>query len=225
MEINNQINLINKYNNIFETYFEDIVSYNEKVNLTAITEKDQVFAKHFLDSILPIDEIKQNASVIDIGTGAGFPSLPIKIVRPDVDLTMVDSLNKRINFLNELTQKLNINTKNIHARAEDFALKNREKYDVAVARAVARLNTLVEYLLPVVKIGGIVLAYKATSCEEEINEAKNAIKILGGEYVKTLHYVLPNNQGERNIVVIRKIKETPKQYPRSKNLPKLKPIL
>ncbi len=225
MEINNQINLINKYNNIFETYFEELVSYNEKVNLTAITEKNQVFAKHFLDSILPIDEIKQNASLIDVGTGAGFPSLPIKIVRPDVDLTMVDSLNKRINFLNELTQKLNINTKNIHARAEDFALKNRDKYDVAVARAVARLNTLIEYLLPVVKIGGIVLAYKATNCEEEINEAKNAIKILGGEYVKTLHYVLPNNQGERNIVVIRKIKETPKQYPRSKNLPKLKPIL
>lgn len=225
MEINNQINLINKYNNIFETYFEELVSYNEKVNLTAITEKNQVFAKHFLDSILPIDEIKQNASLIDVGTGAGFPSLPIKIVRPDIDLTMVDSLNKRINFLNELTQKLNITTKNIHARAEDFALKNRDKYDVAVARAVARLNTLIEYLLPVVKIGGIVLAYKATNCEEEISEAKNAIKILGGEYVKTLHYVLPNNQGERNIVVIRKIKETPKQYPRSKNLPKLKPIL
>ena len=110
MKINNQINLINKYNKIFEIYFEELVSYNEKVNLTAITEKDQVFAKHFLDSILPIDEIKQNASVIDIGTGAGFPSLPIKIVRPDVDLTMVDSLNKRINFLNELTQKLNITT-------------------------------------------------------------------------------------------------------------------
>lgn len=225
MEINNQIKLINDNLQTFQKYFESLVSYNEKVNLTAITEKEQVFDKHFLDSILPIDEIKLNAKIVDVGTGAGFPSLPIKIVRPDVDLTMVDSLNKRINFLNEITQELKIKTTNIHSRAEDFAKTNREKFDVAVARAVARLNTLLEYLLPLVKVGGIVLAYKGSSFKEEIDEAKNAITVLGGEYEKTLHFELPNNEGERNIIVIKKIKQTPKQYPRDKNMPKLKPIV
>lgn len=225
MEINNQIKLINDNLQTFQKYFESLVSYNEKVNLTAITEKEQVFDKHFLDSILPIDEIKLNAKIVDVGTGAGFPSLPIKIVRPDVDLTMVDSLNKRVNFLNEITQELKIKTTNIHSRAEDFAKTNREKFDVAVARAVARLNTLLEYLLPLVKVGGIVLAYKGNSFKEEIDEAKNAMAVLGGEYEKTLHFELPNNEGERNIIVIKKIKQTPKQYPRDKNMPKLKPIV
>ena len=225
MEINNQINLIKNNEKTFQKYFEKLVSYNEMVNLTAITEREQVFNKHFLDSILPVDEIKQDAKIVDVGTGAGFPSLPIKIVRPDVNLTMVDSLNKRINFLNELTSDLKIESANIHARAEDFAKTNREKFDVAVARAVARLNTLLEYLFPLVKIGGIVLAFKGSNFKEEIDEAKNAMTVLGGEYVKTLHYNLPNNEGERNIIVVKKIKSTPKQYPRDKNLPKLKPIL
>ncbi len=225
MNIDYQLELINNNYNVFEKYFEKLVSYNEKVNLTAITEKEQVFNKHFLDSILPIKEVKLNAKIVDVGTGAGFPSLPIKIVRPDVELTMVDSLNKRINFLNELTTELNISTNNIHSRAEDFAKTNREKFDVAVARAVAKLNTLLEYLLPLVKLGGIVLAFKGSNFQEEIDEAKNALAILGGEYVKTLHFELPNNEGERNIIIIKKIKETPKQYPRDKNLPKLKPIL
>lgn len=225
MNIEKQINLIKNNYNIFEKYFEKLVSYNEKVNLTSITEKQQVFNKHFLDSILPIDEIKDNAYIVDIGTGAGFPSLPLKIVKPDIRLTMVDSLSKRINFLNELTFELNIKTENIHARAEDFAIKNREKFDIAVARAVARLNTLLEYLLPVVKIGGYVLAYKGNNIEEELNEASNAITTLGGKFEKILHYNLPNNDGERNIIVIKKIKPTPNKYPRNKNLPKLKPII
>lgn len=225
MEINNQINLIKNNEKTFQKYFEKLVSYNEKVNLTAITEREQVFNKHFLDSILPVYEIKQNSKIVDVGTGAGFPSLPIKIVRPDVNLTMVDSLNKRINFLNELTQELKIESTNIHARAEDFAKTSREKFDVAVARAVAKLNTLLEYLLPLVKIGGIVLAFKGSNFKEEIDEAKNAMTVLGGKYVKTLHFDLPNNEGERNIIVVKKIKSTPKQYPRDKNLPKLKPIL
>lgn len=225
MNIEKQKKLIKDNEKIFNLYFEKLVSYNEKVNLTAITEKNQVFDKHFLDSILPVDTIKQNASMVDVGTGAGFPSLPIKIVRPDINLTMVDSLNKRITFLQELTKELEIDTINIHARAEDFALNNREKFDVAVARAVARLNTLLEYLLPLVKVGGTVLAYKGTSAEEEIEEAKNAISILGGRVKQILHFDLPNGQGERNIVVIEKIKATPKQYPRGKNLPKLNPII
>ena len=219
------LNLIEKEKEKFDKYYQILVSYNEKVNLTAITQKEEVFIKHFLDSILPIDEIKQNATVVDVGTGAGFPSLPIKIVRPDIKLTMVDSLNKRINFLNELTAELNLKTSNIHSRAEEFALKNREKYDVAVARAVARLNTLPEYLLPLVKVGGVVLAYKGSNYQEELNEAQNAISVLGGKFEKTLNFNLPNNAGERNIIVIKKIKPTPAMYPRSQNKPKTNPIL
>lgn len=225
MNIEKRKKLIKNNENIFNLYFEKLVSYNEKVNLTAITEKTKVFDKHFLDSILPVDIIKQNANMVDVGTGAGFPSLPLKIVRPDINLTMVDSLNKRINFLQELTTELGIETTNIHARAEDFALNNREKFDIAVARAVAKLNTLLEYLLPLVKVGGMVLAYKGSNVQEEIEDAKNAITILGGKVKQILHFDLPDNQGERNIVVIEKIKATPKQYPRGKNLPKTNPII
>lgn len=219
------LSMIDENKQQFDVYYQELVSYNEKVNLTAITEQEEVFTKHFLDSILAVEEIKPNASVVDVGTGAGFPSLPIKIVRPDIQLTMVDSLNKRINFLQELTEKLKIDTQNIHSRAEDFAVKNREKFDVAVARAVARLNTLLEYLLPLVKVGGIVLAYKGNNFEEELVEAQNAIKFLGGKFEKTLHFELPNNAGERNIIVIKKVKPTDKKYPRSQNKPKTEPIM
>lgn len=225
MDIKQQIQLINDKKEIFEKYYEKLVSYNQKVNLTAITDKAQVFTKHFLDSILPIDAIPVGATVVDVGAGAGFPSLPIKIVRDDVKITMVDSLNKRITFLNELTKELNIESTNIHARAEDFARLNREKFDIAVARAVAKLNTLLEYLLPLVKVGGMVLAFKGNNYKEELEEAQNALSILGGEYIKTFQFNLPNEQGERNIIVIKKIKPTPAIYPRDKNLPKLKPLI
>lgn len=219
------LELIEKNKEQFNIYYQSLVSYNEKVNLTAITEKEDVFIKHFLDSILGIDLIKQNAKLVDVGTGAGFPSLPIKIVRPDIDLTMVDSLNKRINFLNEVCENLNIKTNNIHSRAEDFAKSNREKFDVAVARAVAKLNTLLEYLLPLVKIGGIVIAYKGSNFNEELTEANNAIKKLGGEFVEVRNFNLPNDAGERNLIVIKKIKPTPNEYPREQNKPKLNPII
>ncbi len=218
------LNLI-KQNPTFECYFNELVSFNEKVNLTAITEHEDVFVKHFLDSVLPIDEIKQNASVVDVGTGAGFPGVPIKIVRDDIRLTLVDSLNKRINFLDSLKQKLNLEFNSIHARAEDFCKNNREKFDVAVARAVARLNTLCEYLLPLIKVGGIVLAYKGSSAAEETIEAKNAINLLGGKIEKTLSFNLPNHAGERNLIIIKKIKPTPTKYPRGQNQPKIKPII
>ena len=209
----------------FETYYEELVDYNQKVNLTAITEKGEVFTKHFLDSILPIDCITENATVVDVGAGAGFPSLPIKIVRPDIKLTMVDSLNKRITFLNHICNKLKVKSTNVHSRAEDFAKSNREKFDVAVARAVAKMNTLLEYLLPLVKVGGIVIAYKGGNVGEEFAEAHNALEILGGKVIKSIRFDLPNNYGERNIVIIEKIKPTPAQYPRDKNLPKNKPIV
>lgn len=218
------IEKINDNKACFDIYYQTLISYNESVNLTAITDYEEVYSKHFLDSILGIDEIKYKSSVVDVGTGAGFPGLPIKIVRPDIKLTLVDSLNKRINFLDELTHKLNIKTTNVHARAEDFCKNNRETFDVAVARAVAKLNTLSEYLLPLVKVGGIILAYKGSNIEEEIEEAKNAIKILGGRIEKIVHFSLPNNMGERNLVIIKKIKCTPKIYPRNRNLAKLHPL-
>ncbi len=223
-KIEKYYNLINEHLSEFEKYYNSLISFNEKVNLTAITDKEDVFIKHFLDSILSIDEIKENSNVIDIGAGAGFPSLPIKIVRPDIKLTMLDSLNKRINFLNQICSELNITSTNIHARAEDYVKVYRETYDVALARAVARLNSLLEYLLPYVKIGGIVLAYKGSNYLEELDEAKNAINTLGGRYVKTIKFNLPENKGERNIIVIEKIRSTPKSFPRAKNLAKLNPI-
>lgn len=238
------IDNLNKSLKKFEKYYEFLVSYNEKVNLTAITEKEDVFIKHFLDSILTLDYIPNNAKVVDVGTGAGFPGFPLKIVRDDINLTLVDSLNKRVEFLKQLAQKLGYECNNplvnstqndkkdiqsniiniVHSRAEDFCKLNREKFDVAVARAVAKLNTLLEYLLPLVKFGGLVFAYKSSNSDEELIEAKNAISIFGGEYIDTLHFELPNEKGSRNIIVIKKVKETPIKYPRDKNLPKLKPI-
>ena len=218
------LDLINTNKDKFDTYYQNLVSYNEHTNLTAITEESEVYTKHFLDSILSIDEIPMGASVVDVGTGAGFPGLPIKIVRPDVYLTMVDSLNKRVIFLNEVCDKLNLKSKAYHSRAEDFAKNNREKYDIATARAVARLNTLVEYLLPLTKVGGKLIIYKGSNYAEELAEAKTAISLLGGRFNKVLNFNLPNNAGERNIIIIDKISPTPAKYPRGKNEPKLKPI-
>lgn len=225
MKLTEYQNLINEHREQFDIYYQELVSYNEKVNLTAITEKNEVFTKHFLDSIISVDAIPINASVVDVGTGAGFPSLPIKIVRPDINLTMVDSLNKRINFLNMLCEKMNIKSNNVHARAEDFAKTNREKFDVAVARAVAKLNTLLEYLLPLVKVGGFVIAYKGSNYKDELTEAHVALEVLGGKLLKTIKLNLPNEQGERCLLIIEKTKPTPTKYPRGGNQPKLKPIV
>lgn len=217
-------NLTDKQKQNFELYFKELIEYNAKVNLTAITEKEEVFNKHFLDSILPVEEIPKNSKLIDVGTGAGFPSLPIKIVRDDIDITMLDSLNKRVDFLKYITSKLNIKAECIHSRAEDFAKQNFEKYDICVSRAVASLSTLCEYCLPFVKKGGMFLSYKGLKYEEEIGEAKNAIKILGGEIEKIEKYILPNDMGERSIIFIRKVNSTPKKYPRGGNLPKKQPL-
>lgn len=224
MELTVYQNLIDANKQVFETYFNTLVSYNDKVNLTAILDRHDVYTKHFLDSILSIDAIPINATLVDVGAGAGFPSLPIKIVRPDIDVTMVDSLHKRVTFLDFITEKLHINTKNVHARAEEFAKNNRQKFDVAVARAVARLNTLLEYLLPLVKIGGRVIAYKGSNYKDELAESTQAIEVLGGKYLKTINFKLPNNYGERNLIIIEKVKDTPSIYPRGQNKPKTNPI-
>ena len=207
----------------FLKYYDFLVSENQKYNLTAITSKEEVFYKHFLDSVLPENEIQKNAKIIDIGSGAGFPAVPLKIIRPDLKFTLVDSLNKRVNFLNELFILLNLgDIKAVHARAEDFVKENREGYDFAVARAVAPLNTLLEYMVPYLKIGGRCLIYKSQKLEEEIVEAKKAMEILSVKIVKVLEYEL--GDATRKILIVEKTEKTNEKYPRGKNLPKLKPL-
>ncbi len=207
-------------------FYSEVVRVNEFMNLTNITEEKEFTIKNILDSVLPINTIPKNSTVVDIGAGAGFPSIPLKILRPDLKITMIDSLNKRVKFLNDLVAKLELSEINaIHTRAEDFALKNREKYDVAVARAVSRLNTLCEYCLPLVKVKGTFIAYKSIKAEEEIEEAKNAINILGGKVASLQNVLVKEIESIRINIIIKKEKPTPKQYPRGKNLPKLKPIM
>lgn len=210
----------------FDIYMNFLLEENQKYNLTAITDKKEIVIKHFVDSVLPLCEISQNASVIDVGTGAGFPGVPLKILRPDIKLTLLDSLQKRINFLNLLLGKLGINgVTTIHSRAEDFAFKNREKFDIALSRAVASVPTLSEYLLPFVKVNGKVLMYKGSSAEEELSIGEKAILTLGGKVEKILNFALNEVDSQRKIIVINKINKTDKKYPRDKNLPKIKPIL
>ena len=219
----NNIVLSEEQEEKFFKYYDFLVSENQKYNLTAITSREDVFYKHFLDSVLPESEIAKNANIIDIGSGAGFPAVPLKIVRPDLKFTLVDSLNKRVNFLNQLFSLLDLSDiKAVHARAEDFIKGNRESYDFAVARAVAPLNTLLEYMVPYLKIGGRCLIYKSQKMEEEIKEAKKAMEILSARIVKVLEYEL--GDATRKILIVEKLEKTNEKYPRGKNLPKLKPL-
>lgn len=207
-------------------FYEMVVETNEKFNLTAITEENDFAIKHILDSVLPMALLPQNASVIDVGAGAGFPSIPLKILRPDLKVTMLDSLNKRVNFLNEVIATLNLkNITAVHSRAEDYALKNREVFDIAIARAVASLVTLSEYCLPFVKVGGNFIALKGSSLTEELKEATYAITLLGGKYKDIQKIYVKQIDAMRENVIIEKIKPTDKKYPRGKNLPRLKPII
>ena len=210
----------------FEKYFVILISENEKFNLTAITEPREVVIKHFIDSVFPINEIPLNSTLIDVGSGAGFPGIPLKILRPDLKITLVDSLQKRVNFLNKVICELNLkDISAFHCRAEDYAQTNREKFDVALSRAVASIPTLSEYLIPFVKKGGKILMYKGTKINEEISTGEKAIKLLGGKITKTLEYKVKELDSIRYILVIDKINNTNKIYPRGKNLPKTKPIL
>lgn len=219
------ISLSDKQEKMFEKYFNFLIKTNEKLNLTAITEEKDAEIKHFLDSVLPYSEFSKNATVIDIGSGAGFPGIPLKIIRPDLKIVLVDSLNKRVNFLNETINLLEMkDIIAVHSRAEDFARLNREKFDYAVARAVAPLNTLVEYLLPLIKLDGCAVIYKSAKLDEEIVEAEKAIKILGGKIEKVLEYDCSEENMERKILFLKKVKPTPNKYPRDKNKPKTNPI-
>ena len=211
----------------FSKYMELLLDWNEKINLTAITEKDQIVLKHFIDSLTISDLIDNDSKVIDVGTGAGFPGIPLKIYNETLRITLVDSLNKRVNFLNEVIKELDL--KNIsakHARAEEFARLNnqRECYDYAISRAVANLSTLVEYLLPFVRVGGKCICMKGPNIEEELNNSKNALKLLGGEIEEVKGLVLPDSEMERKIVIIKKIRKTDKTYPRKAGMPSKKPL-
>jgi len=214
----------------YETYYELLVEWNQKMNLTAITEKEEVYLKHFFDSItaafyFPFHE--QTLHLCDVGAGAGFPSIPIKIAFPNIHVTIVDSLNKRITFLENLAQQLQLKgVRFIHDRAETFGhLKDhREAYDIVTARAVARMSVLSELCLPLVKLGGTFIAMKGASGKEELDSSKKAIAILGGELKDSNSFVLPIEESERNIFLIEKKKQTPKKYPRKPGTPNRNPI-
>lgn len=227
MKVEDYYKLNDRQKDQFNKYMELLLDWNEKINLTAITEKDQIVLKHFIDSLTISDLIDNDSKVIDVGTGAGFPGIPLKIYNETLRITLVDSLNKRVNFLNEVIKELDL--KNIsakHARAEEFARLNnqRECYDYAVSRAVANLSTLVEYLLPFVRVGGKCICMKGPNIEEELNNSKNALKLLGGEIEEVKGLVLPDSEMERKIVIIKKIRKTDKTYPRKAGKPSKKPL-
>ena len=211
----------------FDKYMQLLLEWNEKINLTAIIEPDEVKIKHFLDSLTVLKYINDEDKVIDIGTGAGFPGIPLKIMKPDAKISLLDSLNKRINFLNLVIEELELkNIEAIHGRAEEFARNKqyREKYDVAVSRAVANLSTLTEYMLPFVKVGGRCICMKGANVKEELDKAKNAIQELGGKIEKIDNFYLSNNDNERNIIIIKKVKETKSKYPRKAGIPSKEPL-
>ena len=217
-ETKNYLQLDETSINRFKTYSQMLVEWNNKVNLTAITEPNDVIIKHFLDCLLTFKNfnIPNGASVIDVGTGAGFPGMVLKIARPDIKLTLLDGLNKRLVFLAELCEKLGFRDVNIiHSRAEDGAKKPelREQFDFATARAVAKLNVLSEYCLPYVKVGGTFLALKGPTAQEELQGAKNAFRVLGAEFSAKVNENLPNGD-ERVFVAVKKVSQTPTNYPR-----------
>lgn len=213
--------------NAFETYYDMLIDRNKVMNLTAITEFDEVMDKHFLDSVYLFRsvELKADYKLIDIGTGAGFPGIPLKIVFPELKITLLDSLNKRVGFLNDVIDELNLNDiEAIHGRAEDIARDKayRASYDIAVSRAVANLSTLSEYCLPFVKIGGKFVSYKSGDCVDEVDNAKAAIHLLGGKINKIDEFSYSNNS--RSFIVIDKVMNTSNKYPRKAGLPSKKPL-
>lgn len=211
----------------FAVYMELLREWNEKINLTAITDEEGILVKHFFDSCSISEFVDNNSKIIDVGTGAGFPGLPLKIVNDTLNLTLVDSLNKRIKFLNEVKNKLGLkNVETVHGRAEDVGIDNkyREKYDFVVSRAVAELRILVEYLLPLVKVGGKVIAMKGPNIDEEVENAKKAVKLLGGEIERIESFRLGNTDNERTVIIIKKIKNTESKYPRKAGIPRKNPL-
>ena len=210
----------------FNDFFNLLLKFNENINLTRITSPEDAAKKHFLDSVYASNYIPQNSKIVDVGAGGGFPSIPLKIYRPDLDLTMLDSVGKKVDFLNECVNQLAFkNCRAIHARVEDFAREkdHRENFDVCVSRAVASLNTLLEYCLPLVKPNGLFIAFKGSNALEELAEAKNALTKLGGILKQTVEYsVVPDVKNY--LLIFRKNGRTPNQFPRRNNLPRKQPL-
>lgn len=212
------IELSDEASSRFDLYYKRLIAVNEVMNLTAITEEQEVYNKHFLDSLMIVKALDLNKefTLCDVGSGAGFPSIPLSIISDNAKVTIIDALNKRIKFLNDLIIELGLkNVIALHERAEDFAKTKREFFDVTTARAVARLNILSELCLPLTKVGGYFIAMKGQGGNEEIKEATKGIEILGGHVEKVISLELPDNAGARDIIIIKKIKETPKKYPRA----------
>ena len=216
----------------FELYYKLLVSWNEKMNLTAITDREEVYVKHFLDSLsfVKTNPPTEDFRLIDIGTGAGFPGIPIKILYPKAHITLMDSLAKRVTFLNEVIEELSLNEEGsieaVHARAEDLAKDQtyREQYDYAVSRAVANLSTLSEYCLPFVKVGGVFVSYKSEKATEEVKDAKKAVFLLGGSFGEEISFILPGSDLKRTLVMIEKKSVTSSKYPRKAGMPSKNPL-
>ncbi|GEQ06302.1 MULTISPECIES: 16S rRNA (guanine(527)-N(7))-methyltransferase RsmG [Staphylococcus] len=213
----------------FQTYYQMLVEWNEKMNLTSITEEHEVYLKHFYDSIAPsfYADFSQSMSLCDVGAGAGFPSIPLKIIFPNLKVTIVDSLNKRIQFLNQLADALGLQDVSfVHDRAETFGKGvYRESYDIVTARAVARLSVLSELCIPLVKKGGQFIALKSAKGDEELEEAAFGIGVFGGKVIDTISYELPEDAGDRQMMIIEKRSQTPKKYPRKPGTPNKSPLL
>lgn len=221
------ISLLKEQYGQFYAYMELLIEWNEKMNLTAITEPKEIILKHFVDSLTIAKYVKEDKSIIDMGTGAGFPGIPIKIYRKDVKVVLADSLNKRIKFLDEVIDKLKLeNVETIHCRAEELGKNKqyREKFDYATSRAVANLSILSEYLMPFVKLNGKCIFMKTIEVEEELEKAKKAIKTLGGKIEKVDKFEIPESDLGRSIIIVKKEKITPSKFPRKPGTPAKEPL-
>ena len=228
MDFKKEMNLTDEQEQKFYEYMKLLKEWNEKINLTTITEEQDILLKHFIDSLTILKYLNDNDNIIDVGTGAGFPGIPVKIVNEILNVTLMDSLNKRILFLNDVIEKLKLEgIKTVHARAEELGRNReyREKYDVVTSRAVANLSTLLEYMMPFAKVGGTCICMKGPNIEEELENADLAIKELGGKLEKIENFKLPESDIERNIIIIKKVRNISNKYPRKAGTPAKEPLI